>query len=141
MGLVIGRLGCQLSGTWDQTYGNPTGMAWGWNYGDGVLRHPVALYELATVSLLFVLLRRRWPETPGARFAAFLAGYAALRFGLEFLKPPYGALAEGTLPSDWYAGLTAIQWTAIAGVVWFGALWRMRRRGGDLASTDRATAA
>ncbi len=28
-GLAIGRLGCQLAGTWDQTYGSPTGSSLG----------------------------------------------------------------------------------------------------------------
>jgi prolipoprotein diacylglyceryltransferase len=126
-GLAIGRLGCQLSGTWDQTYGNPTGASWGWDYGDGVLRHPVGLYEIAAVLVLFALVRARWRETPGARFAAFMGGYAVLRFALEWVKPPFGPLAPGTLPSALYAGLTAIQWAALLGVAWFALLFRHRR--------------
>ena len=82
-GIVIGRIGCQLSGTWDQTYGSPTSLPWGWNYGDGVLRHPTALYELLAVAVLFAAVRTRWRDNPGARFAAFLAGYCVLRFALE----------------------------------------------------------
>lgn len=43
IGLMIGRLGCQLSGTWDEAYGIPTSLPWGWEYGDGIPRHPTGL--------------------------------------------------------------------------------------------------
>jgi hypothetical protein len=49
-----------------------------------------------------------------------------IRFGLEWAKPPFGALAPGTLPVALYGGLTAIQWAALVGVAWFG--WMLRRR-------------
>ena len=127
VGLVIGRIGCQLSGTWDQTYGNATAAIWGWDYGDGIPRHPVAAYEIGLVLGLFAVVRRRWPETSGARFAAFMGGYSAVRFALEWFKPPFGPLADGTLPSALYAGLTAIQWAALVGVAWFALLFRDRR--------------
>lgn len=126
LGLVIGRIGCQLSGLWDQTYGMATSMPWGWDYGDGVPRHPVAAYEILLVGALYLLIRGRWHDRPGARFAALLAGYSVLRLGLEFLKPPFGALAPGTLPVALYAGLTAIQWAALVGVAWYAVLLRRR---------------
>ena len=69
----------------------------------------------------------RWRDTPGACFAAFLAGYCALRFGLEFLKPPFGELAPTTLPVALYGGLSAIQWAAVGGIAWFAQLYRIRR--------------
>ncbi|MCC7055273.1 MAG: prolipoprotein diacylglyceryl transferase [Gemmatimonadaceae bacterium] len=131
-GLVIGRMGCQLSGLWDQTYGTVTTLPWGWDYGDGLSRHPVALYEMLAVTLLFVAIRRRWTATTGARFAALLLGYCVLRFVLEFLKPPFGPVATGTLPVARYAGLTAIQWAALGGVTWFVWLFRARRAGAPL---------
>jgi prolipoprotein diacylglyceryltransferase len=126
IGLVIGRVGCQLSGLWDQTYGNPTTLPWGWNYGDGIARHPVAAYEMIAVVLLYVGVQRQWRERPGARFAALLLGYCALRFVLEYLKPPFGPLAPDTLPVALYAGLTPIQWAALAGGAWYGLLLRRR---------------
>ena len=126
VGLVIGRLGCQLSGLWDQTYGNPTSLPWGWDYGDGIARHPVAAYEMIGVTLLYVAVTTRWHDRPGARFAALLFGYSALRFVLEYLKPPFGPLAPDTLPVALYAGLTAIQWAAVAGCAWYGLLLRRR---------------
>lgn len=128
-GLLIGRLGCQLSGPWDQTYGIPTHAAWGWDYGDGVLRHPTALYEILLVGLLWATLRRFDRQArPGAAFAAFLLGYCVIRFGLEFLKPPFGRAIAGTLPTALYGPLTAIQWTALAGVLGYGLLLRYRLR-------------
>jgi phosphatidylglycerol---prolipoprotein diacylglyceryl transferase len=128
VGLVLGRIGCQLSGVWDQTYGNPTSLPWAWNYGDDVPRHPVALYEVLLVTALFALVRTRWALFPGARFAAFMAGYCVLRFGLEFLKPPFGPEAKGALPTELLFGLSAIQWASLVGLAWFLALWRHRLR-------------
>jgi phosphatidylglycerol---prolipoprotein diacylglyceryl transferase len=126
VGLIVGRIGCQLSGVWDLTYGSPTTLPWAWDYGDGVPRHPVATYEILGVTLLYLLLRSRWPEREGARYAALLLGYCALRFGLEWFKPPFGAAAANSLPVALYAGLTAIQWAAILGSLWFALLLRIR---------------
>ena len=125
-GLIIGRLGCQLSGLWDQTYGNPTTLPWGWNYGDGIPRHPAAAYEMLGVMLIWLGIRARWRERPGARFAALLVCYCVLRLLVEFVKPPFGPLAPGTLPVALYGGLTAIQWAALGGIVWYGLLLRRR---------------
>jgi phosphatidylglycerol---prolipoprotein diacylglyceryl transferase len=124
-GLIVGRIGCQLSGVWDQTYGTVTSLPWGWNYGDGVSRHPVAAYEMLGVAVLWLIVRRRWRDR-AAQFAALLLGYCALRFALEYLKPPFGPLAPGTLPVALYARLTAIQWAAIVGMLWYGLLFRRR---------------
>ena len=136
LGLVIGRLGCQLSGLWDQTYGNATTLPWGWDYGDGVPRHPVAAYEILAVAMLYFAIRSRFSGTQGARFAALLLGYCVLRFGLEILKPPFGPLAPGTLPVALYGGLTAIQWAAVAGAVWYGLLLRRRLAAGTISASD-----
>lgn len=130
LGLMIGRVGCQLSGVWDQTYGVPTALPWAWDYGDGIGRHPTAAYEILLVAGLLLLLRtrrcRNWP--PGSRFAAFLAGYCTIRFMLDFLKPPFGAVAAGSLPVARYAGLSAIQWACAAAVPAYLALLRRRLR-------------
>jgi len=125
-GLIIGRLGCQLSGLWDQTFGNPTTLPWGWDYGDGVARHPAAAYEMLLVSALYLGVRGCFREAPGARFAAFLGGYCLLRFGLEFFKAPFGPAPADTLPVALYAGLTAIQWVAVLGMA--GYAWLFARR-------------
>ncbi|MFO1319586.1 MAG: prolipoprotein diacylglyceryl transferase family protein [Burkholderiales bacterium] len=125
--VMIGRIGCQLSGPWDLTYGTPTSLPWGWHYGDGIPRHPVAAYEVLGLAVVTaaVFLRPVAPH-PGTRFRRFVAAYLLLRFGLEFLKPPHGAPIAGALAADLRAGLTAIQWTCAAGVLW--CLASLRRR-------------
>ena len=128
-GLIIGRLGCQLSGTWDDTYGIPTTLPWGWDYGDAIPRHPTGLYEMVSVACLWWLTRNRWANTPGVRFAAFLTGYCALRLGIDFLKPPFGPAAGGTLPASLYFGLSAVQCAAVAGMVGYALLLRYRLKG------------
>ncbi len=43
VGIAIGRIGCFLAGLGDHTYGNPTALPWGVDFGDGVPRHPTAV--------------------------------------------------------------------------------------------------
>src|SRR3954471_9712002 len=50
VGVAIGRLGCYLAGLDDFTYGTPTTLPWGHDFGDGVARHPVQLYESAAMA-------------------------------------------------------------------------------------------
>jgi len=127
VGLCIGRLGCQLSSTWDQTYGIATDLPWAWDYGDGIGRHPTAGYEIVLVALAFFALRRSpLGRHTGASFAAFMLLYCLIRLLVDFLKPPFGAPAIDTLPTDLYFGLTAIQWAALAGMAWFANLLRIR---------------
>ena len=45
-GIAIGRIGCFLTGLADRTYGLATGLPWGVDFGDGVLRHPTQIYEI-----------------------------------------------------------------------------------------------
>ncbi|WP_224701557.1 prolipoprotein diacylglyceryl transferase [Devosia aquimaris] len=91
MGIAVGRIGCYLAGLEDFTYGVPTTLPWGHDFGDGISRHPVQLYEAAALTLFaaaysIALFRRdQWPLGNG--FALFVLFYAAQRFGLEYLKP------------------------------------------------------
>jgi prolipoprotein diacylglyceryltransferase len=63
--VAVGRLGCFFAGLDDFTYGTPTGLAWGVDFGDGVRRHPVQLYEaLAMGTMLVVLLWRLKKRDP-----------------------------------------------------------------------------
>jgi prolipoprotein diacylglyceryltransferase len=95
LGIAIGRLGCYFAGLDDFTYGTPTAWPWGHDFGDGVLRHPVQLYESAAMgafALLYVLAvlnRSAFVITNG--FYLVLVYYGAQRFLWEFLKP-YGRL-------------------------------------------------
>jgi phosphatidylglycerol:prolipoprotein diacylglycerol transferase len=119
--IAIGRVGCQLSGLSDLTYGDVTTLPWGWDYGDGLPRHPTALYEIVGVgAIAAVLYGAHFITRPGDRFRAFMVGYLALRFGLEFLKPPFGPAAEGILAPERWGPLSAIQWACLAGLAYYG---------------------
>jgi prolipoprotein diacylglyceryltransferase len=93
--IAVGRLGCFSAGLEDMTYGTPTALPWGVDFGDGVPRHPVQLYEAAAMAAFlfaFVFLLRQkveWVRRTG--FYLFVAVYALQRFGWEFLKP-YGTV-------------------------------------------------
>lgn len=119
-GMIIGRLGCQLSDAHDLTYGTPTTLPWGWDYGDGVARHPTALYEILGLAVIAgVAARVRAGSVSGDRFRAFMVSYLILRLGLDFLKPPHGMPAAGVLVPDTRWGLSAIQWACVAGLAYY----------------------
>jgi phosphatidylglycerol---prolipoprotein diacylglyceryl transferase len=108
VGMIIGRLGCFFGGLPDHTYGNPTSLPWGVDFGDGVLRHPAQLYEIAFLATVVVLLRWVSLRREGDLFRVFLFSYCAFRFVIEFIKPdpPLGPLS-------------AIQWVCLAAGVWY----------------------
>jgi hypothetical protein len=89
--VVIGRWGCFYSGLTDHTHGAATAVAWGHDFGDGVLRHPVQLYESAAMAAFLVsalaMLARRDPFFLRNGFYLMVLWYAAQRFCWEFLKP------------------------------------------------------
>jgi prolipoprotein diacylglyceryltransferase len=95
VGVAVGRIGCFLAGLDDFTHGTPTALPWGTDFGDGVLRHPVQLYESASMAgfaIVYVLYATR-----GNRFVIengfylVVGFYGAQRFAWEFIKP-YGPL-------------------------------------------------
>jgi phosphatidylglycerol:prolipoprotein diacylglycerol transferase len=89
--VAVGRWGCFLSGLEDQTHGTPTALLWGHDFGDGVLRHPVQLYESFFMSgflaLALYLIGRRNPFFMRNGFYLMVLVYAGQRFVWEFLKP------------------------------------------------------
>jgi phosphatidylglycerol:prolipoprotein diacylglycerol transferase len=93
--VVIGRIGCSLSGLEDQTYGIVTNLPWAWDFGDGLARHPVALYESLSmlVFLIFALisLAKRTPVFMKNGFYLLVGFYGFQRFVWEFFKP-YGTI-------------------------------------------------
>ena len=114
LGIAIGRIGCFLSGLEDHTYGLPTRLPWGIDFGDGMARHPTQLYEIAWLMLVAAWLRRndrRWMV--GERFQTFIVAYMGFRLIIEFLKP-----SDVT-----WIGLTAIQWACLVALIisgrWF----------------------
>ena len=110
VGIAIGRVGCFLSGLDDRSYGVATALPWGVDFGDGVARHPTQLYEivfLAALGAAIVSLRRRTHEL-GDQFKAFIIGYMAWRFAVDFLKPAVSI-----------AGLSVIQWACLAVLAYY----------------------
>jgi prolipoprotein diacylglyceryltransferase len=93
--VAVGRWGCYLSGLEDETHGTPTALPWGHDFGDGIPRHPVQLYEsftmLAFLVVALVLIGRRNPFFMRNGFYLLVLVYAGQRFVWEFLKP-YGAV-------------------------------------------------
>jgi phosphatidylglycerol---prolipoprotein diacylglyceryl transferase len=118
LGMMIGRVGCFLAGLEDGTFGTPTGLPWGVDFGDGVARHPAQLYDIAFLAMLWMALRRgdgRWTE--GARFRVFMTAYLAYRFGVEFLKP---------VPR-FGPGLSVLQMACLAGLIYYHRVWLFPR--------------
>jgi prolipoprotein diacylglyceryltransferase len=93
--VAVGRWGCYFAGLSDPTYGIPTSLPWGHDFGDGIPRHPVQIYESLTMALFLAvalaLLAKRSPFFLRNGFYVLVLYYAAQRFVWEFLKP-YGTV-------------------------------------------------
>ncbi|MFC1747841.1 prolipoprotein diacylglyceryl transferase [Pseudomonadota bacterium] len=91
LGIVVGRIGCYVGGLDDYTYGTVTNLPWGIDFGDGVARHPVQLYEsfsMAIFLLVFIFSFSRYkPFWLRNGFYVFVLVYAGQRFLWEFFKP------------------------------------------------------
>lgn len=103
--LFIGRIGCFLMGVAEPTYGIETQFWMGMDLGDGIKRHPVALYEMIYLVLLFALFLsiRHKEMRNGDRFKLFMVLYFLYRFLVEFLKPYQPLFLE----------LSSIHWSAL----------------------------
>lgn len=111
VGIAIGRVGCYLAGLPDGTYGLPTAMPWGVNFGDGISRHPTQLYEIVFVlGLAGVLIARRksLAAVTGDAFKLFMSAYLVFRFLVDFLKP-----------AAHLSGLSMIQWACLATLAFY----------------------
>ena len=91
LGIIIGRIGCFLSGIKEFTYGKETTSFFGMDLGDGLLRHPIALYEIAFLVFLFFSIHYSQKKTQhypaGTYFKVFMITYFFFRFCVEFIKP------------------------------------------------------
>ena len=105
-GIAVGRIGCFIAGLADDTYGKPTHLPWAVDFGDGIGRHPVQLYEVAFLTLLGIFLAKPAKLAEGMRFRIFLAGYLGWRLVIDFFKP-----------QPLIAGMNLIQWACIAGLL------------------------
>jgi prolipoprotein diacylglyceryltransferase len=96
IGIAIGRIGCFLAGLDDFTFGTRTTLPWGHDFGDGIFRHPVQLYESISMLAFLVfylggLARHNLFVAQNGFYLAVL-WYGLQRFIWEFFKP-YGAIA------------------------------------------------
>jgi phosphatidylglycerol:prolipoprotein diacylglycerol transferase len=112
VGIAVGRIGCFVAGLADDTYGKPTHLPWAVDFGDGIGRHPVQIYEILFLALLGWVLSRDWNLAEGMRFRIFLASYLAWRVAIDFLKP-----------QPLVGGMNLIQWACLAGLAALGMLW------------------
>jgi len=112
LALIIGRVGCFSMGIYEETYGTETNFITGMDLGDGKLRHPVTLYEIIFLILLWICLKQASKKIslqPGAIFKIFMISYLLFRFLVDFIKPHY----------TFNIGLSAIQLSCIAGLIYY----------------------
>ena len=112
LALIIGRMGCFSMGIYEETYGTVTTLPWGMNLGDGLIRHPVSLYEIIFLWVLWVCLwivQKKFALQQGALFKLFMIAYLGFRFLLDFIKPHF----------TFNVGLSVIQLTCIAGLLYY----------------------
>ncbi len=110
--LIIGRIGCHLTGLSDHTAGLPSALPWAQDFGDGIARHPTALYEIAFLMVwasVIAWLSPRLSER-GDRFRLLMFGYLGFRCAIESLKP---------LPFAYPFGLSGLQWLSLAGIAYY----------------------
>jgi phosphatidylglycerol---prolipoprotein diacylglyceryl transferase len=108
IGIAVGRIGCLLAGLADDTYGTPTWLPWGIDFGDGIPRHPTQLYEILFLIALAAFLHRynQRPHLEGATFRIFLFAYLLWRLLIDFIKP-----------QPLIHGLHLIQWACVVGLL------------------------
>jgi len=112
LAMIIGRIGCFSSGVYEQTYGVATGLPWGMDLGDGVLRHPVVIYEIVFLAVLWWSLwgtKNKYLFHSGVIFQFFMISYLLFRLAIEWIKPSF----------RFGIGLTTIQITCILGLSYF----------------------
>ena len=123
LAMMIGRIGCFSMGVYEPTFGVATDLPWGMDLGDGILRHPTALYEIVFLGLLWLgllLLEKKVRLANGARFKLFMVGYLVYRFVVGFSQP------------GWRFGfweITTLQATCLLGLVYY---WKVFIRPGHL---------
>lgn len=112
LAIIVGRIGCFSMGVYEETYGTETNLLTGMNLGDSKMRHPVTLYEMIFLFLLWIVLKRaekKYEFVNGLRFKIFMIAYCLFRFMLDFIKPHY----------TFSFGLSMIQVTAVIGLIYY----------------------
>lgn len=112
LAMMIGRVGCFLSGLEDGTFGIPSNLPWAINFGDGIRRHPTNLYEIVFWMFLWLglyLTEKKFVLANGARFKLLIVSYLVFRFAIEFIKPDY----------FFSFGLGVIQLVCLGGILYY----------------------
>lgn len=114
LGMAIGRFGCFFGGC---CYGKIA--SWGINFGDGNLRLPTQLFEVAFHLTAFILLHIYRHKAPanGILFKLYLLSYFIFRFIMEFFRENPIILL----------GMTVYQIICILGILFVGFV--MMKRG------------
>ena len=109
-GIAIGRIGCFLTGLADDTCGSVTKLPVGVDFGDGIKRHPVQLYEIAFLLVLIPMLMTFWKRQSfrGDTFKLFAISYMAWRIVVDFMKP-----------ANRIAGFSAIQIACVLMLIFY----------------------
>ena len=113
LGLIIGRIGCFVAGLDDGTFGVPTNLPWGIDFGDGIPRHPTQIYEILFAAVLWMVLHRLrtgWSAQSGLLFKVMLCSYLLWRLLVDSLK---------LVPFDYGLGLSGIQLVCIVALLFY----------------------
>ncbi len=97
LAMMIGRFGCFSMGVFEPTYGVETTFFTGMDLGDGLLRHPVALYEVLYLGLFWIVIHNFEKVYPSGFWCSvqnFYAGLSVLSLFTGFHQTR-GALALG----------------------------------------------
>lgn len=111
VGTIVGRIGCFLAGLHDSTFGLPTSLPWGIDFGDGIARHPTQIYDMLAVSGLGLLLwlnKARLTQISGLSFKIYLTGYLSWRLLVDGIKP---------VPYAYWLSLSGIQWVCLVALL------------------------
>ena len=112
LAMMIGRIGCFLAGVNEPTFGIASSLPWAMDLGDGIMRHPVALYEIAFLLLVWVSIVQ-WEKSVtlanGVRFKIFMICYLTFRLAIDFIKPVH----------YFPFGLSAVQLACMTGLIYY----------------------
>ena len=136
--LGVAALGAYLAGLEVFHVGRATRLPWGVNFGDGVYRHPVPLYEMLGLFAISRLTRyltvAELRLAPGDVFRLTWMSVLALAVMLGFMKPPFQRprLLTEVLrgePLAYFGVLTAVQAVALMLLLFLvPAWWRVLKR-------------
>lgn len=119
LAMIIGRIGCFSMGVHEDVVGIRSNGWWAMDLGDGIKRHPLMLYEIIFLVLLWFglrMLQQRRQLQSGMLFKFFLIAYLLFRFCIEYMKARETYLfGWGSIQITCVIGLTYYALTSIPG--------------------------